>query len=382
MFGRPHAQRTHVGGDYLLQHCGRAMNELAVSTHDSNSARFRSGAAVTYLAVLLVWCAVASAQNTVPNHARSTEARVTHILGFEDAPKNSSGRLSIEGDDLQFQKGVDAPVRIKISSIRDLSAGVIDKQVGGAPMKIGKAAIPYGGGRAISLLSHKQYETLSLNYLDSKGGLHGAILLIITGQTLTEALAAKGVPFASEARDQVTSFGIAQIGAATKSSDANDTSSSEWSIEVDEVDPGEVFIEPAFRAAIYENLLHEVAKVKTFQQVFRNGDGDANSAARLLILKIRVEKYTPGSETRRAVTTISGATRVTVRSQLCTRQGQIVWERVVTANVRFIGGNLRVTNNLARNVAREMKSPRLDPLLQTLDSKRPGSDSSPVGDSE
>ena len=358
------------------------MNETAVSTHNSNSTRFRSSAAVTYLAVLLVGCAFASAQSTVPNHAPSSEARVTHILGFEDAPKNSTGRLSVEGDDLQFQKGGDAPVRIKISSIRDLSAGVMDKQVGGAPMKIGKAALPYGGGRAISLITHKKYETLSFNYLDSNGGLHGAIFMMIKGQTLTEALATKGVPFAPEAKGPVTSVGIVQIGAATKPSDANDTSRSQWSVEVNEVDPGEVSIEPAFRAAIYENLLHEVAKAKTFQQVFRSGDRDTDSVARLLILKIRVEKYTPGSETRRAVTTISGATRVTVRSQLCTRQGQIVWERVVGANVRFIGGNLRVTNNLARNVAREMKSPRLEPLLQTLDSKRPGSERSAVGDSE
>ena len=184
------------------------MNELAVSTHDSNSTRFRAGAAVAYLAVLLVWCAVASAQNTAPNRAPSSEARVTHVLGFEDAPKNSSGQLSIEGDGLQFQKGVDAPVRIKISSIRDFSIGEIDKQVGGVAMKIGKVAVPYGGGRAISLLSHKKYETLSLNYLDSTGGLHGAIFLMIKGQTLTEALAAKGARFApSEAKGQENSSG-------------------------------------------------------------------------------------------------------------------------------------------------------------------------------
>jgi len=359
------------------------MNELAVSTHDSNSARFRSGAAVTYLAVLLVWCTVASAQNAVPNPAPSSEARVTHILGFQDAPKDSTGRLSIEGDDLQFQKGEDAPVRIRISTIRDYSIGEMDKQVGGLPLTIGKAAVPYGGGRAISLITHKKYETLSVNYLDSNGGLHGAIFMMIKGQTLTEALAAKGVPFVlSEAKGQVNSFGILRIGAATKSSDANETSSSQWSVEVNEVDPGEVSIEPAFRAAIYENLLHEVAKAKTFQQVFRNGDGNADSVAKLLILKTRVEKYTPGSETRRAVTTIKGATRVTVRSQLCTLEGQIVWERVVGANVRFIGGNLRVTNNLARNVAHEMKPPQLDPLLQTLNPRRIGSDSSLVGDSE
>lgn len=359
------------------------MNGLSVSTPDSTSARFRAGAAVTYLAVLLVWCAAASAQNTISIRALSSEVRVTHILGFADAPKNSKGRLAIEGDDLQFQIGTHAPVRIKISSIRGFYGGVIDKQVGGVPMKIGKAAVPYGGGRAISLLSHKKYETLSLDYLDSKRGLHGAIFLMIDGQTLTEALAAKGIPFSpSGAKSQADSSRNLQIGTATRLWDATDTSSSQWSVEVDEVDPGGVPIETGFRVAIYENLLHEMAKAKTFTQVFRGGDRDADSVAKLLILKTTVEKYTPGSETRRAVTTFTGATKVTVRTQLCTRQGRIVWERVVGANVRFIGGNLRVTNNLARNIAQQMKSPRLDPVLQTLDSKRPGSEASSVGDSE
>jgi hypothetical protein len=360
------------------------MNELAVSTPHSASARVRAGAAVAYLAVLLVWCAVASAQNTVlPNRAPSSEARVTHILGFEDARKNSSGRLSIEGDDLQFQKGGDTPVRIKISSIRDFSTGETDKQVGGLPLTAAKAAVPFGGGRAVSLFSHKKYDTVSLEYLDANGGLHGAIFQLTKRQTLPEALVAKGVRFApSEAKGQTLIVPTLEIEEATRSTDVNGRRGSRWSVEVDEVDPGEVSIEPAFRIAIYENLLHEVAKAKTFQQVFRSGDRDADSVANLLILKTTVEKYTPGSETRRAVTTVTGATKVTVRTRLCTREGRIVWEQVAGASVRFMGGNLRVTNKLARNVAHEMKSPRLDPVLQTLDSKRAGSGSSPVSDSE
>lgn len=172
------------------------MNELAVSTHNSTGARFRAGASLTYLAVLLVWCAVACAQNTIPNRAPSSEARVTHVLGFQNAPNNSSGRLSIEGDDLLFQKGADAPVRIKISSIRDFSIGETDKQVGGVPVMAGKAAVPFGGGRAISLFSHKNYTMLSLEYLDANGALHGAIFQLTRGQTLTDALAAKGARFA------------------------------------------------------------------------------------------------------------------------------------------------------------------------------------------
>jgi hypothetical protein len=128
-----------------------------------------------------------------------------------------------------------------------------------------------------------------------------------------------------------------------------------WSVQVDKVDPGGVNIEPAFSVAIYENLLDELAKTKHFKQVFRSGDRNAGGIPDLLILKTTVQHYTPGSETRRAVTTVTGATKLNVRTQLCTRQGQVVLERVVNGNVRFFGGNLRATHNLARNVANAIK---------------------------
>jgi hypothetical protein len=131
-------------------------------------------------------------------------------------------------------------------------------------------------------------------------------------------------------------------------------------VQVDKVDPGDVEIEPAFRIAIYENLLDELTKTKQFQQVYRIGDRNAG-APNLLILKTTVQKYTPGSETRRAVTTVTGATKLNVRSQLCTPDGKVVVERVVNGNVRFFGGNLRATHNLAKNVAEAIKKSDLSP---------------------
>ena len=96
--------------------------------------------------------------------------------------------------------------------------------------------------------------------------------------------------------------------------------------------------------------------------MLRSGDRAANAVPALLILKTTVESYTPGSETKRAVTTVAGATKLKVRTQLCTREGQVVLERVVDGNVRFFGGNLRATHNLARNVAKAIKqSPLPEP---------------------
>lgn len=151
----------------------------------------------------------------------------------------------------------------------------------------------------------------------------------------------------------------AQTAAAQSSAQHNDSTGPQWSVQVDKVDPGDVNLEPAFRIAIYENLLHELPTTNRFKQVLRSGDRSASDVPDLLILKTKIEKYTPGSETRRAVTTVSGATKLSVRSQLCTRNGQVILEQVVDGNVRFFGGNLRATHNLARNVASKIKQSTL-----------------------
>ena len=145
-----------------------------------------------------------------------------------------------------------------------------------------------------------------------------------------------------------------------------------WSVQVDRVDPGDVGLESSFGAAIYENLLEELAKTEQFKQLFRSGDRNANDVPSLLILKTTVQKYTPGSETRRAVTTVNGATKLNVRIQLVTREGHVVLENVVDGNVRFIGDNVRATHNLARNAAVTLKRSPLPEQADLVPEQEPG----------
>ena len=143
-------------------------------------------------------------------------------------------------------------------------------------------------------------------------------------------------------------------------------SSSQWSVQVAKVDSGQVNLEPSFQVAIYESLLDELNKTKRFKQVLRDGDREATGISDLLILKTTVEKYSVGSETKRAVTTVAGATKLTVRGQLCTRDGKVVLERTINGNVRFMGSNLWATHNLARNIAKVIKQsslPEASPAL-------------------
>ena len=145
--------------------------------------------------------------------------------------------------------------------------------------------------------------------------------------------------------------------AAVKSSSGSSDSAPQWTVQVEKIDSGHLDLAHSFQLAIYENLLEELNKTKKFKAVLREGDRKASEVSSLLILKTTVVKYAHGNETRRAVTTVSGATKLTVRTQLLTREGEIVVDRTVNGNVRFFGSNLRATQNLARNIAKAIKKP-------------------------
>jgi len=119
---------------------------------------------------------------------------VTHLLGFEEVRPNAKGQLRIQGDMVQFERKGSPPAQVSIRSIQDISLGTEDKQIGGVPMTLGKAAVPFEGGRAISLFSHKQYDTFTVEYLDNNGGFHGAIFQMNKGQgqAFQKDLVAKG----------------------------------------------------------------------------------------------------------------------------------------------------------------------------------------------
>jgi len=77
----------------------------------------------------------------------------------------------------------------------------------------------------------------------------------------------------------------AQTEAAKSPSGRNSLSATQWSLQVDKVDAGDVSLAPSFQIAIYESLLDELSKTKRFKQVLRDGDRNASDVSGLLILK-------------------------------------------------------------------------------------------------
>jgi hypothetical protein len=153
---------------------------------------YRQGLADSVLAgrgliclTLLLWLtpgATGQARRKADGSVATTAIRATHVLGFEGVRRNANGELRIQGDAVQFQRSGSPASLVSISSIQNIALGEESKQLGGVPMMLGKAAVPFGGGRVVSLFSHKKYDSFTVEYLDSKGGLHGAIFRLSKGQ--------------------------------------------------------------------------------------------------------------------------------------------------------------------------------------------------------
>ena len=176
-----------------------------------NAFRLHRLVAMRLLVVLICRGLPAVAQNSTQQKASEPfSIQTTHLVGFENTKNNCSGTLSIENDFLQFQQTGKTSAHISIASVRNIFLGEESKQVGGLPMTLGKVATPYGGGRVVSLFSHKKYDILTLEYVDSDGGIHGAIFQLDKGQGdfLKHELTERGVVISS--REDQSKHGAAE----------------------------------------------------------------------------------------------------------------------------------------------------------------------------
>jgi hypothetical protein len=139
--------------------------------------------------------ALASSRHLATSQA-SQSTSVPHVkcvIGLEKIKPNTKGTLSLLPTGLQFATDKNK-VNVSTASIQDIFTGQESRQdVSGPAGTLAKAAIPYGGGRIVSLFSH-QVEVLTVEYTDSNGGFHGAVFVLASGKAtaLKDQLVAQG----------------------------------------------------------------------------------------------------------------------------------------------------------------------------------------------
>jgi hypothetical protein len=84
----------------------------------------------------------------------------------------------------------------------------------------------------------------------------------------------------------------------------------------------EIKLPAEFRIALYENLVKQLQKARKFQHIYRDGDSNASGAAEIVVLHSSVRGFKAGSERARQVTTVAGATSITVHCHFTGADGQ------------------------------------------------------------
>ena len=106
--------------------------------------------------------------------------KVVQLTGLADVKNNTKGSLAVESGNLRFvhsKRNSD----VAATSIQDVVTGSDSQRVfrgtAGTLTEFG----PYGSGRFLSLF-RSPIETLTIQYRDADGGLHGAIFTMPVGQ--------------------------------------------------------------------------------------------------------------------------------------------------------------------------------------------------------
>jgi len=122
----------------------------------------------------------------------SGPVKVVQLTGLVGVKDNAKGTLRAENGQLHFVHGK-ASSDVNASSIQDVVTAADSQRAVGGTIGLMSMAAPYGGGRVLSLFRTK-IDTLTVQYRDADGGLHGAIFTMPVGtaETIKKELVAQG----------------------------------------------------------------------------------------------------------------------------------------------------------------------------------------------
>jgi hypothetical protein len=106
--------------------------------------------------------------------------KAVQITGLVGVKTNTSGNLTLENGSLQFASS-GAKVSVPIHSVEDVITENDSQRVFRGTLGTLTMFAPYGGGRFLSLFRSK-IDTLTIQYRDTDGALHGAIFTMPLGK--------------------------------------------------------------------------------------------------------------------------------------------------------------------------------------------------------
>jgi hypothetical protein len=188
-----------LGNDTVQYVTGR---ELLVLVGDK-TIKFNDQLGASYEAPILSRTAVATQASPSPESPQpQTPIKSVQLVGLAGVKENTGGTLTVEGGKLLFAHAKSTS-DIAASSIEDVVTGNDSQRVVRGALGTLSMLGPYGSGRVVSLFRSK-LDSLTIQYRDGDGGLHGVVFTVPVGQaeSLKRELIAQGartsIPTATE----------------------------------------------------------------------------------------------------------------------------------------------------------------------------------------
>jgi hypothetical protein len=299
---------------------------------------------------------VGNAQQTKPTKA-------VQLTGLTGVKNNTGGSLTVENGNLRFTHAKNTS-DLPAASMQDVVTGSDSQRVIRGTLGTISMFGPYGSDRFLSLFRSK-IDTLTIQYRDADGALHGVIFTspVGTAEVTKDELVGLGArtsiptqgasaadkpdhPDKKDTADQTQAGKLPKINASA--------------IRVMMIQSDEVKLPAEFQVSLYENLIQQLQQKGGFQHVYREGDRNSDGAPNLIVLRSTVRGFKQGSQMARQVTTFSGATSIRVLCEFTDKDGQVLLAREINGKVWIFGANLKATYDFAKkaaNVARENTSP-------------------------
>jgi hypothetical protein len=315
---------------------------------------------VVSVVVALMAGQLISASNAQQSPTLTKAVQLTGLTGVRD---NTGGNLTVENGNLRFTHSK-STFELAPSSMDDIVTGSDSQRVIRGSLGTLSLFAPYGSGRFLSLF-RSNLETLTIQYRDAGGGLHGVIFTTPVGSA--DAIKSKLIGLG--AHTSIPTQGDPTAPTST-SSGAKESLLQEHTephakvnasaITVMMIQSDEIELPAEFQVSLYENLIQQLEKKGAIRHVYREGDRNSDRAPNLIVLHSIVRGFKQGSERARQVTTLTGATSINVHCEFNNEEGKLLLARDIKGKVRFFGGNLKATFDFAKKatkVANENFSP-------------------------
>jgi hypothetical protein len=135
-------------------------------------------ATIALLSIVGITALPAAAQKPATGTAAGT--KVTQFMGLEGVKPRTGGTITLDGGNLQFTSS-NGKASVPLNSVEDVVTGNDSQRVFRGTFGTLTMFAPYGSGRFLSLFRSK-LDTLTIQYRDADGSLHGAIFTMGEGK--------------------------------------------------------------------------------------------------------------------------------------------------------------------------------------------------------